>query len=437
MNHRDGTAGDQIVLEQAVREMLQARSAQVTVSPDAWEHALARAGRSAGYPDRMPRPAGGRLRPWLAPLAASAMALVIGIATAAIVDTGGRHPVTAGAGGVVGPDWSAAPVCDYRTEGGAISPADPRTSGTVALGGHSLPPAGEYATPEAGEYTAWFQQTAGSAVMCMAQEGGHETWAPVPQLGSARPVSFENFDCQPELRAPYALLQVPAGLAVRSITSVEAVLANGRDIQGSVVTGQGFPYAMWWVRFQSMDPATLVFRDAAGNVVSHLDVGSPARLPQASQTVCGMQSFSGVSVPGPVTSQGKFSTSFSFFRKAGGSLALFAEGRAGSSGMSVELAAGIPAGQVAKFIDSFAAPSSLFGTAVQSVAAVTAVLPDGRSYKGTVIDGPGFPYKVWQVYCPRGSSTPTLVFTDKAGHVLGELNNPVNPQASGPPLSVP
>jgi hypothetical protein len=387
----------------------------------------------------MPRAATGRLRPWLSPLAASAMVLAIGVAMATIAATGGWHAITADGSGMPGsssPEAPSAPICDYRTEGQAISPADPETTGTVALGGHALPKAGEYTTPVAGEYTAWFQQTASGALMCMAQQGGHETWAPVPQLSNARPVSFENFDCQPEMRAPYGMLQAPEGLAVRSVTSVEAVLANGGTVRGAVLTGKGFPYAMWWARFQTTDPVTLVFRDASGHVVSHLAVGPVGKLPQANQAICQMQEFSRVSVAGPEISQGKFSTSFSFFRRPGGSLFLYAAGQAGTSGMGVELGASIPAGQVARFIDSFATPSSYFGTAVQSVAAVTAVLPDGRRYKGTVVDSPGFPYKVWQVYCPRESSAPTLIFTDKAGHVLGQLSNPANPQASGPPLSI-
>lgn len=163
---------------------------------------------------------------------------------------------------------------------------------------------------------------------------------------------------------------------------------------------------------------------------------SPADPPKANQAVCTGLAFSAVSVAGPETSKGKFSSSFRFFRRPGGSLFLYAAGRAGTSGMGVNLGASIPAGQVARFIDSFAAPSLYFGTAVQSVAAVTAVLPDGRRYAGSVIDGPGFPYKVWQVYCPMQSSVPTLIFRDKAGHVLGQLSNHPNPQASGPPLSI-
>lgn len=66
------------------------------------------------------------------------------------------------------------------------------------------------------------------------------------------------------------VLNVQFGLAARQITSVTAVLTNGRRGHGVVVSGRGFAYKAWQVSYPVADPATLLFVDAAGRQVGKL-----------------------------------------------------------------------------------------------------------------------------------------------------------------------
>jgi hypothetical protein len=61
-----------------------------------------------------------------------------------------------------------------------------------------------------------------------------------------------------------------SGIAVRGVTSVTAVLADGRKYTGTFVTGKLFTYPVWLVSYPLKDPATLVFRNAAGKEVTVL-----------------------------------------------------------------------------------------------------------------------------------------------------------------------
>jgi len=61
-----------------------------------------------------------------------------------------------------------------------------------------------------------------------------------------------------------------SGMAVHGVTSVTAVLADGRKYTGTIITGKLFTYPVWIVSYPLKDPATLVFRDAAGKEVAVL-----------------------------------------------------------------------------------------------------------------------------------------------------------------------
>ena len=61
-----------------------------------------------------------------------------------------------------------------------------------------------------------------------------------------------------------------SGVAVRGVTSVTAVLADGRKYNGTFVNGKLFTYPVWLVSYPLKDPATLVFRNAAGEEVAVL-----------------------------------------------------------------------------------------------------------------------------------------------------------------------
>jgi hypothetical protein len=63
-----------------------------------------------------------------------------------------------------------------------------------------------------------------------------------------------------------------SGIVVPSATSVTAVVAGGRKYTGTIITGKLFPYPVWLVSYPLTEAATLVFRDAAGAVVTALPV---------------------------------------------------------------------------------------------------------------------------------------------------------------------
>jgi hypothetical protein len=63
---------------------------------------------------------------------------------------------------------------------------------------------------------------------------------------------------------------IGSGIAARGVTSVTAVLADSREYTGTLVTGKPFMYPVWLVSYPLKEPATLVFRNAAGKEVAVL-----------------------------------------------------------------------------------------------------------------------------------------------------------------------
>lgn len=63
-----------------------------------------------------------------------------------------------------------------------------------------------------------------------------------------------------------------SGMVLPRATSVTAVLASGKEYSGTIVTNKLFTYPVWIVSYPLKDPATLVFRDAAGAQVAVLHV---------------------------------------------------------------------------------------------------------------------------------------------------------------------
>jgi hypothetical protein len=61
-----------------------------------------------------------------------------------------------------------------------------------------------------------------------------------------------------------------SGIVVPSATSVTAVVADGKKYSGTIVTNKLFTDPVWIVSYPLKDPATLVFRDAAGAQVAVL-----------------------------------------------------------------------------------------------------------------------------------------------------------------------
>jgi hypothetical protein len=64
----------------------------------------------------------------------------------------------------------------------------------------------------------------------------------------------------------------------------------------------------------------------------------------------------------------------------------------------------------------------VMGVAAAQVKSVTAVLPDGRTYAGTVGGGRGLPYRTWAVNYRSGTGGVRLVFRDAAGRQVADLS---------------
>ena len=66
------------------------------------------------------------------------------------------------------------------------------------------------------------------------------------------------------------------------------------------------------------------------------------------------------------------------------------------------------------------------GVSVPAVTSVAAQLAGGRSVRGVLVSGRGFPYRVWAVQYPAANDA-TVVFRDAAGHQVGHLFIQGNP----------
>jgi hypothetical protein len=214
-----------------------------------------------------------------------------------------------------------------------------------------------------------------------------------------------------------------SGIAVASVTSVEADLANGRVVRGDVAYGRGFPYAAWWVNYPQGISATLVFRDAAGQAVKEIAapypvtfaLRHPAPIPQYGpcQQARIQQVMDGIKVRTYV------GVSASVLCETTG-LAV------GAAEVDYRGSYTMPAGQAARTSFVLYPTSSVSGIADKSVTSVTAVLPDDRKYNGTLVRGKRFKYPVWIVSYPLKDPA-TLVFRDAAGKEVAVLHEPANP----------
>jgi hypothetical protein len=232
------------------------------------------------------------------------------------------------------------------------------------------------------------------------------------------------------------------GIAVASVMSVEADLANGKVVHGTVAYGAGFPYAAWWIGYPPGISATLVFRGAAGNVVKEIAepfpaasaLKHPAPLPPDYLVVpadcTGLQSdkLPTQQVRAQQVMDGiKVWTYVRFVYWANAVVPTLCE-LTGITGATANYVGAytLPAGQSARTVFVLYPTSSLSGVAAPGVTAVTAVLADGREYTGTLVHGKGFSYPVWLVSYPLKDPA-TLIFRDAAGKEVGVLHEPANP----------
>jgi hypothetical protein len=423
-------------LEERVRDALRARAGEFTASADAWERTTARAGRRA-IRRQARRP--GRQR-WLTrftPLAAAAAVLVIGVGGATLAGTGVLRHVG------LGPDGNTAPRATPSPEKGGgrgakrgVPCAFPGMPKKIPVSGVPIS-----AKVTVDNVTTWWTRIPKSMYpqvntdlnLCQ-RHGSGGSGSPVAPLGPGQLVQADT---------PFGGLNDGmhvSGIAVASVTSVEADLANGSVAHGWVAYGRGFPYAAWWLAYPQGIAATLVFRNAAGQPVKKIAEPYPpasalknavpitpapggrapvtsrpcmqAKVPQVMDGIK-VWTYVGFTVPEPVQPNHALPTLCEVTGLVGA--------EADYNGLYQ-----LPAGQVARPIFVLNPTQTVSGTAARDVTSVTAVLADGRQYAGTLVTGKLFTYPVWLVSYPLKDPA-TLVFRNAAGQQVALLHEPANP----------
>ena len=415
-------------LEDRVRYALQARAMRFTASPDAWERTRARAGDRA-VRRQARRPARQRWLTRFTPLAAAAAVLVIGVGTAIVAETGG---------------FSRSPAPQARPSPGVVRPGFGGLDCVFPGMSKRFPVAGVQISAKVtvkGVTTWWtripeskYPNSHADLALCQVNEHGG-TSGPESRLGPGQLVRAS---------APFSGLggaTSMSGIAVGSVTSVEADLANGNVERGGLAYGAGFPYAVWWLAYPQGIGATVVFRDAAGRVVKEIaepwPPASALRHPvpltpvsvaavtgratscqqaRVQQVMDGIKvwTYIGFTVPQAVQPHGAKPTLCEVTGIAGAEPTF-----AGTYTM--------PAGQVARTFFALNPTSSVSGIVVPSATSVTAVLSGGKKYSGTILTDKLFTYPVWIVSYPLRYPA-TLVFRDAAGAQVAVLHVPANPQ---------
>jgi len=449
-------------LEERVRDALNAQAGRFTASPDAWERTKARAGRRA--PARQAhRPARQRWLNRFTPLAAAAAVIVIGVGTATVAATGGfraaphASPVPSavpsmGLTGSVGPAPSAGPTATATaapTPTPSAKASDPLSKGMACdvpglLKTPKPPPV--VGVPISAKVTkdgitTWWTRlpkgfsSAGTLGLCQSRSNGGGGGAEAP-LSPGQLLRVDSFDIGLSVNS------AAGGIAEASVTSVEADLANGKVVQGTVAYGAGFPYAAWWIGYPPGISATLVFRDAAGTVVKEIAepfpaasaLKHPAPLPPNYLNIpaecAGLQSdkVPAQQVRAQQVMDGiKVWTYVRFVYWVNAAAPTFCE-LTGITGATANYVGAytLPAGQSARTAFVLYPTSSLSGVAAPDVTSVTAVLADGSKYTGTLVRAKGFSYPVWLVSYPLKDPA-TLVFRDAAGAEVAVLHEPANP----------
>jgi hypothetical protein len=415
-------------LEDRVRDALLARAVEFTTSPDAWARTKARAGRRSIL-RRAHRPGRQRWRTRFTPLAAAAAVIAIAAGSAVLA-------VNLGHGGSPAPQATTSPGGRATTSpGGRLGgpkipcafPNEPKTVQRYVVGVQIS------AKVTTDGVTAWwtripedsYPQVKTDLALCQTHDGGG-TGSPELPLARGQLVRVDDhYD-----NLGYGVST--NGIAVASVASVDAVLANGSVVRGGLANGRGFPYAVWWVTYPQGIAATLVFRDAAGQAVARVAEpyppasslkhpaplpppygGSPAHLcdeARVQQVADGTKvwTYVGFTDPGSPTP--------TLCEVTG-----IVGAEADYTGVYT-----VAAGQVVRPVMVLYPTSSMSGTAVPGVTSVTAVLADGKKYTGTIITGKVFADPVWLVSYPLKDPA-TLVFRNAAGTQVAVLREPANP----------
>ena len=401
-------------LESRLRTALRTRAEEFTASPDAWQRTTARTRRrprlvTSGMPGRR-----GLTR--FTPLAAAAAVVAIAITTAAVASAGGWRDLVSGRPApAVGPSRAAGPR-GHR-------PMTPLGT-QPPCGGAGVRKSAAYSSQSTTEWYAW-------------EAKDHVFWQCDNRYSNGRYIGGEESEVgwlTGSTRADVLLWDGgESGLVVKSATSVTAELATGQHLTGTVRLTPGFPFAVWHVDYPTYpwDTSTVfVFRDAAGHVVTRLSqtfatpanpLANPAPLTPAAVR-CSFAGGESQLVRVPQTVDGFKTWTYIQFGRDDDNQPSLCENAGlmnGSTGFSTSFRAypALTVAQPALAEEDLLETDTISGFAASWVTSVTAVLADGKTYRGIFVDGRGFPYRVWLVRFPA-KATATLVFRDAGGQVV-------------------
>lgn len=242
-------------MEDQLREMLAEQAELSPVDPDVWDQVVARSRhRRLRWSGRQPSTWAGLLVP---AAAAAAVAVVIVAATmlAGRVDRGSQPPRSASIS--ASPPGLPIPARMKNTVR-QIPPVTPFVPVSVFADGHQV------------RDLLWFGYVPGDAAagraLCQYNDGGvYDGYAlctagDLPAGTLARSAGTDGSGW------------IRLGVTARQVTSVTAMLPGGRMVRGTVKSVRGIPYKVWAVSYPVTPAARVVFRDADGHEVTHLDV---------------------------------------------------------------------------------------------------------------------------------------------------------------------
>ena len=385
-------------LEDRLREALAERAALSPIDPDAWDKTVARSHRRRRL--RWQWPARTRL---LVPAAAAAA--VTAIAVAATLLTG--H---AGQSGAPGPTST-------RPATPGASPSVPPPPGRNYLVLREIPPVTPFvriklfADGHPVWTYLWFGYVPGYAsagiALCQVNDGGVYdgyyacTSGGLPAGVLARSAATDGSGW------------IRLGVTAPQVTSVTAVQPDGQTVHGTVEPVRGLPYKLWAVSYPVTPAATLVFRDAAGREVTHLDM--PGEQPAPSRP-----SHGGIAL----FRYGN--DTMTAYRISGDRIGFWAGGDSMWSDVPISESALNATATGSTRSSTGSTPDDWFGYAPSGVARVALRLSGGRQFSSRTIPGwPGSGVVFWgPLTLPARIAMPDdmIVITyDAQGHVLGEV----------------
>ncbi|HEV2254119.1 MAG TPA: hypothetical protein VGS06_13070 [Streptosporangiaceae bacterium] len=419
-------------LEDRVRGALRARAEDFSASPDAWARIRARSRAARGRRGGLRSLRAGQL---LIPVAAAAAVVAIVVASVGLSDVFGRAGSAPAVGdtarpkptSTVSPGAIPSPAGPYSPAGPAeeMLVTDPPVSAVIGL---DIPRAAGNANRAAGYFWIgyasphyWFDRITPGPQFCndtVNVTSGESSGfcLPLPQLGAGHLASVTGDE---NVGAGQTILQ---GAAAAQVTSMAAVLADGRSYPGVVKTGRGFPDKAWTVGYPPAQGVRLVFRDASGAEVATLSSAAPIGPPQVAQPRSG-----GMVVfrypAGPATEAGEMTAyvidgRVGFWSRIWGGYISPVSAADGPAADGIILSFGLGNSRqnpYPKLVEAF-------GYARADVTRIVLHLPGGQAETSTFTAWPGSGIRLWAVPLPTrlrfAGRTFTVTAYDAAGHVV-------------------